>query len=71
MKTMEFMEKVKEVHDKLNLIALEAGIWFIAMSAAWKEWEDSVTYWAWNIDYPEQVKSLHLFHNHIEKTHES
>jgi len=34
MKTIEFMEKVKEVHDKLTAIALEQGIGFIAMAAA-------------------------------------
>ena len=34
MQTMEFMEKVKEVHDRLNVIAMEHGIGFTVMVAA-------------------------------------
>lgn len=71
MKTIEFMEKVKEVHDKLTAIALEQGIGFIVMAAAGQEWEDAVTYGAWNMDYPEQIRSLHLFHKHIDRPNES
>ena len=66
MQTMEFMEKVKEVHDRLNDIAIAHGIGFTVMVAAWQPGEDALTHWASNMDYDEQVLSLHLFHSYID-----
>ncbi len=58
MQTMEFMEKVKEVHDRLNKIAIEHWIGFTVMVAAWQPWEDALTHGASNMGYDEQVLSL-------------
>lgn len=66
MQTIEFMEKVKELHDRLNVIAIEQWLWFIAMVAAWQPGEDALTHGASNMDYDEQVLSLHLFHSYID-----
>lgn len=66
MQTMEFMEKVKDVHDRLNKIAIEHWIGFTVMVAAWQPWEDALTHGASNMGYDEQVLSLHLFHSYID-----
>ena len=67
MQTMEFMEKVKEVHDRLNAIAIEHGVGFTAMVACGRPGEDALTHGASNMEYSEQVLALHLFHNYIDR----
>ena len=66
MQTMEFMEKVKEVHDRLNEIAIANWVWFTVMVAVWQPGEDALTHGASNMAYSEQVLALHLFHSYID-----
>ena len=70
MQTMEFMEKVKEVHDRLNEIAFAQWINFTVMVAAGKKWDGALTYGTSNMEYEDQVLSLHLFHNYIQEHYE-
>lgn len=67
---MEFMEKVKEMHDRLNEIAIAQGIGLTVMAAAGKPGEDALTHGASNMEHSEQVLALHLFHKYIDNEYD-